>query len=157
DRDRGRAPRGLRAELAARQERSDLQLLGFLWPAARAVLRRRRDDVPRVPQEARASRSHGRKAGTGARVTMTRFSSHALPRRLAVTVAIALLAAAVPQANAQQQQRAAQQRPVQRGGETAGDLHWWPVRKNIWMLVGAGTNIAASVGPDGVLLVNAGT
>ena len=31
------------------------------------------------------------------------------------------------------------------------------MRKNIWMLVGAGTNIAASVGPDGVLLVNAGT
>jgi glyoxylase-like metal-dependent hydrolase (beta-lactamase superfamily II) len=31
------------------------------------------------------------------------------------------------------------------------------VRENIWMLVGAGTNIAASVGPDGVMLVNAGT
>jgi cyclase len=52
---------------------------------------------------------------------------------------------------------AAQQRGAQRGGETAGELNWWPVRKNIWMLVGAGTNIAASVGPDGVLLVNAGT
>jgi cyclase len=51
----------------------------------------------------------------------------------------------------------AQQRSAQRGGESAGELHWWPVRRNIWMLVGAGTNIAASVGPDGVLLVNAGT
>jgi glyoxylase-like metal-dependent hydrolase (beta-lactamase superfamily II) len=30
------------------------------------------------------------------------------------------------------------------------------VRENIWMLVGAGANITASVGPDGVLLVNAG-
>jgi len=90
---------------------------------------------------------------------MAHFPSHALSRRFAVTLGltISLLAAALPPAHAQQQQRAAQQRPVQRGGESAGDLHWWPVRKNIWMLVGAGTNIAASVGPDGVLLVNAGT
>ncbi|HEY9182287.1 MAG TPA: hypothetical protein VIQ99_03745 [Gammaproteobacteria bacterium] len=50
----------------------------------------------------------------------------------------------------------AQSRGAQRGGESVVDLHWWPVRKNIWMLVGAGTNIAASVGPDGVMLVNAG-
>jgi glyoxylase-like metal-dependent hydrolase (beta-lactamase superfamily II) len=81
-------------------------------------------------------------------------------RRFVATLvlSLAMLAAAAPQAHAQQQpQRAAQQRPAQRGGESAGDLHWWPVRKNIWMLVGAGTNIAASVGPDGVLLVNAGT
>jgi glyoxylase-like metal-dependent hydrolase (beta-lactamase superfamily II) len=50
----------------------------------------------------------------------------------------------------------AQPRAAQRGGESAGELHWWPVRKNIWMLVGAGTNIAASIGPDGVLLANSG-
>ena len=43
-----------------------------------------------------------------------------------------------------------------RGAETSGELHWWPVRGNIWMLVGAGANITASVGPDGVFLVNAG-
>jgi glyoxylase-like metal-dependent hydrolase (beta-lactamase superfamily II) len=49
----------------------------------------------------------------------------------------------------------AQQRTAQRG-ESVAELHWWPVRKNIWMLVGAGTNITASVGPDGVLLVNSG-
>jgi glyoxylase-like metal-dependent hydrolase (beta-lactamase superfamily II) len=50
----------------------------------------------------------------------------------------------------------AQPRAAQRGGESAGELSWWPVRDNVWMLVGAGTNIAASVGPDGVLLVNSG-
>lgn len=50
----------------------------------------------------------------------------------------------------------AQSRTAQRGGESVAKLHWWPVRKNIWMLVGPGTNIAASVGPDGVMLVNAG-
>jgi len=73
-----------------------------------------------------------------------------------LALSVCALAAALPAADAQQR-AAQQQRPVQRGGESAGELHWWPVRKNIWMLVGAGTNIAASVGPDGVLLVNAGT
>lgn len=43
-----------------------------------------------------------------------------------------------------------------RGGELGAELNWWPVRENIWMLVGAGANITASVGPDGVFLVNAG-
>jgi glyoxylase-like metal-dependent hydrolase (beta-lactamase superfamily II) len=50
----------------------------------------------------------------------------------------------------------AQQRGAQRGAENAAQMHWWPVRRNLWMLVGAGTNIAASVGPDGIMLVNAG-
>ena len=45
---------------------------------------------------------------------------------------------------------------AQRNRENSGELNWWPVRNNIWVLVGAGANIAASVGPDGVLLVNAG-
>ena len=86
---------------------------------------------------------------------MTYFSSHALSRRLACSFAATALLLAISMPKAQAQQRAAQQqRPVQR--EAAGDVHWWPVRKNVWMLVGAGTNIAASVGPDGVLLVNAG-
>jgi cyclase len=53
--------------------------------------------------------------------------------------------------SAQQQRRAAAPRT-----ETTPEVHWWPVRKNIWMLVGAGANITASVGPDGVFLVNAG-
>jgi len=43
-----------------------------------------------------------------------------------------------------------------RGGEVLSGLDWWPVRDNIWMLVGAGANITASVGPDGVFLVNTG-
>jgi glyoxylase-like metal-dependent hydrolase (beta-lactamase superfamily II) len=73
---------------------------------------------------------------------------------LAIAAAAALTTAAVDvTANAQQQPRVAARN---RGGEAAAELHWWPVRKNIWMLVGAGTNIAASVGPDGVMLVNSG-
>ena len=40
--------------------------------------------------------------------------------------------------------------------ELPSDLNWWPVRDNIWMLVGAGANLTASVGPDGVFLVNTG-
>jgi cyclase len=82
------------------------------------------------------------------------MAKHVLPpllRRAACSLAVVacVLASFAP--------AAAQQRAAQRGGESAGELHWWPVRKNVWMLVGAGTNIAASVGPDGVLLVNAGT
>jgi glyoxylase-like metal-dependent hydrolase (beta-lactamase superfamily II) len=90
-------------------------------------------------------------------MTMRAEVTHALLRRAACSLAAAalVLASSLPAADAQQ--RAAQQRPVQRSGEAPAELHWWPVRKNIWMLVGAGTNIAASVGPDGVLLVNSGT
>lgn len=43
-----------------------------------------------------------------------------------------------------------------RGAEIGTDLNWWPVRDHVWVLVGAGANITASVGPDGVFLVNAG-
>jgi cyclase len=67
---------------------------------------------------------------------------------LAVACALIFAGAAAPHAEAQS-------RGAQRNEGTT-ELHWWPVRKNIWMLVGAGTNIAASVGPDGVLLVNSG-
>lgn len=45
---------------------------------------------------------------------------------------------------------------AQRASELDSELHWWPVRENVWMLIGAGANITASVGPDGVFLVNAG-
>jgi glyoxylase-like metal-dependent hydrolase (beta-lactamase superfamily II) len=48
------------------------------------------------------------------------------------------------------------QRDARAQQEITSQLNWWPVRKNIWMLVGAGANIAASVGPDGVFLVNSG-
>lgn len=42
------------------------------------------------------------------------------------------------------------------GVAAAQDVHLLPVRKNIWMLVGAGGNIAVSAGADGVLLVDSG-
>jgi len=35
-------------------------------------------------------------------------------------------------------------------------IHVLPVQGNIYMLVGAGSNIAASIGPDGILLVDSG-
>ena len=87
---------------------------------------------------------------------MARHALRGSLRRAAGALALAsvVLAAAPPQADAQS--RAQSSRAQQRGDENAADLHWWPVRKNIWMLVGAGTNIAASVGPDGVMLVNSG-
>jgi cyclase len=37
------------------------------------------------------------------------------------------------------------------------DVHILPVRKNIYMLVGAGGNITVSAGPDGTLLVDSGS
>lgn len=77
-----------------------------------------------------------------------------LPRQrvaLFAVVTCALASAFCTSAAAQSQKAAA------RTAESTSEMHWWPVRKNIWMLVGAGTNITASVGPDGVMLVNAGT
>jgi cyclase len=76
-------------------------------------------------------------------------------RRIVAAAAVLCCLAAAASLPAAAQQRVAQPRAAQRG-ESVAELHWWPVRDNIWMLVGAGTNIAASVGPDGVLLVNAG-
>ncbi len=38
-----------------------------------------------------------------------------------------------------------------------GEIHVLPVQGNIYMLVGAGGNIAASIGDDGILLVDSGT
>src|ERR1039457_2833919 len=46
----------------------------------------------------------------------------------------------------------AQQPPAASGN----DVHILPVRRNIYMLVGAGGNITVSAGPDGVLLVDSG-
>ena len=46
----------------------------------------------------------------------------------------------------------AQQNPV-----AAGPINVLPVRGNIYMVIGAGGNVAASVGRDGVLLVDTGT
>ena len=67
------------------------------------------------------------------------MTDRGLPRlRLAAFLLASAALVLISATPAPAQQRAA------RGGESAGELHWWPVRKNIWMLVGAGTNIAAS-------------
>ena len=80
--------------------------------------------------------------------------SSVFTRHLAASIAAALV---IGLATASVTAPAHAQRAAERGrGESAAELHWWPVRKNIWMLVGAGTNIAASVGPDGVMLINSG-
>lgn len=42
------------------------------------------------------------------------------------------------------------------GASAAAQVDFWPVRDNIYMLVGAGGNVTASVGPDGILLVDTG-
>ena len=84
-------------------------------------------------------------------ITISRARGASTAATLGVVAAFALVAIASTQPAAAQQRRNAAPR-----AEVKAELHWWPVRKNIWMLVGAGANIAASVGPDGVLLVNAG-
>ena len=37
------------------------------------------------------------------------------------------------------------------------ELHVMPIRGNVFMLVGAGSNVTVSAGVDGVLVVDAGT
>src|SRR5712691_1638844 len=37
-----------------------------------------------------------------------------------------------------------------------GSIHVWPVHGNVYLLVGAGSNITLSVGKDGVLMVDSG-
>ena len=85
---------------------------------------------------------------------MTKVSNASTPRTAAASALLALTCLAALSIGSP---AAAQRGSDRNRGETAAQLHWWPVRDNIWMLVGAGTNIAASIGPDGVLLVNAGT
>ena len=40
--------------------------------------------------------------------------------------------------------------------QTSADVHVWPVRDNIYMIVGAGGNITVQTGKDGVLVVDSG-
>ena len=40
--------------------------------------------------------------------------------------------------------------------QASSDLHVWPVRDNIYMIVGAGGNITVQTGKDGVLVVDSG-
>ncbi len=52
----------------------------------------------------------------------------------------------------------AQQRGQQNAPSSANtDIEILPIRGNLYMLVGAGGNIAVSVGPDGVLMVDSGS
>ena len=41
--------------------------------------------------------------------------------------------------------------------ESGNEIHVLPVKGNIYMLVGAGGNVTASIGPDGVMLVDTGS
>jgi len=54
------------------------------------------------------------------------------------------------------QQNRAAGAPASANGANANEIGVLPVRGNIYMLVGAGGNITASVGPEGILLVDAG-
>src|SRR5665213_3686636 len=40
--------------------------------------------------------------------------------------------------------------------DPAGDVHVLPIKGNIWMLTAGGSNIVASIGKDGVMLVDTG-
>jgi glyoxylase-like metal-dependent hydrolase (beta-lactamase superfamily II) len=68
-----------------------------------------------------------------------------------VVVAVALIGIDRPAA---QQRSQAPQRP--QAAQQNTEIHVLPVQGNVYMLVGAGGNIAVSVGPDGVLMVDAG-
>jgi cyclase len=68
---------------------------------------------------------------------------------LLVTVALGLL---VESLHAQTHRSVPASQPV----VSLGDLHVLPVKGNVYMLVGAGGNIALQIGDDGVLLVDTG-
>jgi cyclase len=63
-------------------------------------------------------------------------------------------ASSVPLHGAQQNRTAGAAAPANTAN--ANEIGVLPIRGNIYMLVGAGGNITASVGPDGILLVDAG-
>jgi len=81
---------------------------------------------------------------------MMRELGFAAQRCALLVAACAILASAWPEP------AAAQRNANRNRTEVSTDPQWWPVRDNIWMLVGAGANVTASVGPDGVFLVNTG-
>ena len=60
----------------------------------------------------------------------------------------------VPLRGAQQNRAAGAAAPA--NSANANEIGVLPIRGDIYMLVGAGGNITASVGPDGILLVDAG-
>jgi len=75
-------------------------------------------------------------------------------RKLQITLAATMAAAAGLAVHALAPQALAQQG---RGAAPAGEVHILKVQGNVYMLVGDGSNIAASVGKDGVFLVDGGT
>lgn len=81
------------------------------------------------------------------------FGSSTVWRMALVTVAAGAVAVA---GLARMQAQAAQASQLNRGVPTDNELHVLPVQGNVSMIVGDGANIAMSVGPDGVLLVDSG-
>ena len=69
---------------------------------------------------------------------------------------VAVTAGAVAVAGLARMQAQSQASQLNRGVPTDNELHILPVQGNVSMIVGAGANIAMSVGPDGVLLVDSG-
>ena len=66
-----------------------------------------------------------------------------------------LVLASLAIGTAHAQQRGQQAQPIQQNA--SAQLEILPIRGNLYMLAGAGANIALSVGPDGVLIVDTGT
>jgi cyclase len=77
-------------------------------------------------------------------------------RKIVSVFAIALLVAVFVIGRAQAQQRGQQAQQNQQNA-SAQQLEVLPIRGNVYMLAGAGGNIALSVGPDGVLVVDTGS
>src|SRR6266852_103741 len=81
---------------------------------------------------------------------ITIFSTRTL---LAAGFAVVAMFASLMEQAAAQQNRAPAAAPANNAGAEIAVL---PVRGSVYMLVGAGGNITASIGPDGVLLVDSG-
>jgi len=77
-------------------------------------------------------------------------------RKIVSVLAILLLVAVLMIGRAQAQQRGQQTQQNQQSASTK-ELEILPIRGNVYMLAGAGGNIALSVGPDGVLVVDTGS
>jgi glyoxylase-like metal-dependent hydrolase (beta-lactamase superfamily II) len=82
------------------------------------------------------------------------MESEAMPAAVTRIAAVALLLAlgAAAHAQAPAATRAATARPAAAAAPPTIDV--WPVRDNIYMLVGAGGNTTVQVGPDGMLVVD---
>src|SRR5262245_65495494 len=77
-------------------------------------------------------------------------------RKIVSVLAIPLLVAVLMTGTAQPQQRGQQTQQNQQSASTQ-ELEILPIRGNVYMLAGAGGNIALSVGPDGVVVIDTGS